>query len=150
MICDLSALPPAVVEQIAKLTQSDFAVKAQAAIAEQKAVADHYDRNRPRAIDGVGGMTMALHPLLQWEAGVYFKDGNWDRDPEKVKWYLNRNPAARVRHAGTKVQVGYSGAGGQVSGGEGEISNRRSRTVFAEPETRNEKPGTRNSKPETR
>lgn len=127
MIVDLSALPPAVVEQVARLARSEFATAAKRAIREQKEVADHYDRHRPHSRDGIGGQTMAIHPLLHWEAGVYFGDGDWTRDPEKVKWYLKQNPAAKVAALGTKIQVGWTGAA--------DDRNCRSRTVYADTPT---------------
>lgn len=123
MIIDITELPPAVVEQMAKLARGEFAAAATRAIREQKQVADHYHRHRPRSRDGIGGQTMALHPLLHWEAGVYFGDGNWTADRDKVKWYLKQNPAAKVEATGTKTMVGWRNP-------SGEIHNRRSRTVF--------------------
>ena len=116
-----------------KLACSQFADKAAQAIREQQRVANEFERHRPRSIDGIGGRTMALHPFLHWEAGLYFGDGDWDRDPDKVKWYLKRNPAAKVRSTGTRIQVGYEGnRESRIENLESEVqSTRRSRTYFA-------------------
>lgn len=145
MRVNIEALPPEVVAEFAKIVRTDYVEQAQRALREQAMIADHYQRHRPQATEGLGGQTMALHPFLHWEAGEYFNDGNWSADADKVKWYLKQNPAAKVRALGTRVQVGYqapSGAGGKVSGWESgrakaetTTSNRRSRTVFADKPT---------------
>ena len=133
MIVNLEALPPDVSAEFAKLVRHEYVDKAQRAMREQRAIADHYDRNRPRSTDGLGGQTMALHPFLHWEAAQHFQDGNWSTDPDKVKWYLKHNPAAKVRATGTRIQVGYAGkAESGKRKAETEFCNRRSRTVFSE------------------
>lgn len=117
---DLSELPAGVRKSFEHLNQESVARRILAAREGQKQLAHHYHANRPRAIDGLGGQSMVLHPLVDdLLADEYGRETV--QSPEFRRWIANKWDAVRVRHEGTRTQVGY---------GTGIIPvNRRMRTI---------------------
>jgi hypothetical protein len=112
MIVDLSSLPPAVRQGIAKIVSSDFNEKLAGAIENQKRAAHWYSRNPPKWCDGVGEATMKVDPLLHWIARQ--KYGDAARYPDFWEWVRKKDDAFAVRSVSPKIQVGYRAPSGRI------------------------------------
>ena len=105
---DLSQLPRSSRQRIHEVQQNARAVSMAQARLRQAEIAKHYRNHRPRAIEGIGGETLALDPF--WWA-YYLQEHNIapGEDRELAQWLLKRRAEwCKVRHSGTRLQVGHA------------------------------------------
>lgn len=103
---DLSALPLAARKTCDEVFRSQTMAEIVLAKQRQREIAEHFHKNPPRAVDGLGGMNMAFDPFL-WSAIRRVCHVAPGEDAEAQAWMAKRYPIFRVRHQATKVQVGY-------------------------------------------
>ena len=78
-----------------------------AAKARQAENAKFFRDHPPRAIEGLGGNTLHFDPVL-WGLLRNGTNAAPGEDGEVQDWLARKHPEAfRVRHSGTKLQVGY-------------------------------------------
>jgi hypothetical protein len=101
---DLTELPKAIREKIHRVCTDENAAKLVQAKLRQEQIAKFYRDHPPRAIEGVGGLTMSYDSYwinyFRWLTGE-------TSDDEIKKWMSKQWDAFKVRHTGTKLQVGY-------------------------------------------
>jgi hypothetical protein len=106
---DLTELPAAVRQAMHRILTEENAVAALAARARQAQIHRFYEQNRPRAMEGLGGMETAIDPYWlnywRWKLGTAVVG----QDPEFRAWLKKKHEVFRVRHKGTKIQFGFSG-----------------------------------------
>lgn len=104
---DLSQLPKSTRTRLHELHQSARAVKMAEARIRQAKIAAYYRNHRPRAIEGIGGEEIALDPYW-WQYYLNEHRIAPGEDKELATWLKRRRAEwCKVRHAGTRLQVGH-------------------------------------------
>jgi hypothetical protein len=113
---DLSELPMNVRQSMHKVLTDECAAQMVQAKIRQRRIAKFYADNRPRAIEGIGGMSMAVDPF--WVGYFNMQHGRQVfQDPDFMKFIAREDDSFRVRSGGTKIQVGFSSAECPASAG---------------------------------
>lgn len=81
----------------------------QAKIRQQK-IAQFYHQNRPRSLEAIGGLETAIDPYWVQYFRMKYGEDIWE-DPNFRDWLKKRFEEIRVKHSGTKLQIGYSTCG---------------------------------------
>lgn len=103
---DLSRLPLSARRAFDEVIKSDTMAEIVRAKARQLEIARWYRDHPPRAIEGLGGQTMALDPFI-WCALRRVCRPAPGEDGEVQAWAAKKYPQLRVRHLPTRLQVGY-------------------------------------------
>lgn len=106
MTVDLTALSPSQRKTCDEVFRSETAAAFVLAKKRQTEIAAHFERNPPRAVDGLGGMNMAFDPFM-WCLARHLYQPAPGEDAEVQAWAAKKYPIFRVRHLPTRTQVGY-------------------------------------------
>lgn len=102
---DLTELDNATRVRMHELLTSEHAAQIVLAKQRQQQIAKFYHDNRPRAIEGMGGLEMAMDPF--WIGYFNMKYGRQAMDKDFKQWLKKKEDWFTVKHTGTKLQVGY-------------------------------------------
>ena len=100
---DLEGLDPATRRELLELLRMQACERAQAAESERARIG-RLNQNTARSVDGLGEVTMRLHPFDRFYHQVM--DGVDPQDPEGQEWLRRKHDYARVESRGTKIMVG--------------------------------------------
>lgn len=103
---DLTQLPLSMRLRISEYFKNEQMAAIVMARIEQQRLAKFNHDHRPRAIEGLGGQTTAMTPFM-WSALRRLHPIAPDESRDLHKWAAKKYPEFRVRHTGTKMQVGY-------------------------------------------
>lgn len=106
MTLDLSRLPMSARKTFDQVIKSETMAQIVKAKKEQREIAAFYRAHPPRAVEGIGGMTMAFDPFI-WSALRRVCKAAPGEEAEIQKWAARKYPELRVRHLPTRLQVGY-------------------------------------------
>lgn len=73
----------------------------------QARIAKFYQDNQPRAIEGIGGLKMAVDPFWVGYFNMMHRR-NVFTDPDFSKWLAKEDEIFRVKSGGTRTQSGWS------------------------------------------
>jgi hypothetical protein len=105
---DLTELPMEVRQKLRDVVTNECSMQIMQAKLRQAKVQKFYHDNRPRSIDGVGGLNMAVDPF--WISYFNMMHGRqiW-MDKDFAKWLGKQDDLFKpIRHTGTRLQFGYS------------------------------------------
>lgn len=103
---DLSRLPLSARKTFDEVMRNETCANIVRAKKNQREIAAYFRAHPPRAIEGIGGQTMAFDPFV-WSALRRVCNAAPGEDAEVQKWAAKRHPELRVRHLPSKLQVGY-------------------------------------------
>jgi len=110
MAVDLTEVPARVRQKMHQVLTDRNAFELMQAKIRQEKIAQFYHQNRPRALEGIGGLTTAIDPYWVNYFRMKYGDDIWN-DPAFKPWLVKQFEAIRVRHTGTRLQVGYGTRG---------------------------------------
>jgi hypothetical protein len=107
---DLSELPTDVLTKMHKALTDEFAAQLVQAKIRQQRIAKFYADHKPNAIEGVGGLNMAVDPFWIGYFNMLHGRQVW-MDPDFPTWVNKQEDWFKVKSGGTRLQVGYGTCG---------------------------------------